>query len=483
MSGGTKYDFREIQFGYTDAQTEGQECPNLMTEGYVDIEDVVSKALFSTIFLFLGYKGSGKSALSEHLRLSAGENYIIDQQGLKDFPFRNFSKLNSSDENPILRTKQIWNWLLAVKVLSNLIKDPDAVSTRQYEVDKLFGILSQNGLAPINKISDLVSKTTSKKVKASMKVLSMEYESNESENSVEFNQMTKMVEDLIYSYKESKRHIIVIDDLDDILAPNGNQFYTIAGLINVAKEMNTKFINHDIQVKFLVLCRTDMFEKLSDPNRNKIMQNCSFSFSWYDEGVNKPYESRLIQMIDLRGKLRYPELKSVVETFFPKFFKGKSIYNALLDMTRHTPRDFIQLMNCIKGQCVAPKVRPEDIETGFKKYSADYFLHEIQDEMTGYVSPENIETIIGAMSSLHKREFTYDELLGSIENRYPSLASNLEDILNVMYNCSAIGHTYYFREDNSTRVTFKYRNRISKFSIRDKIIIHNGLWQSLNVNY
>lgn len=139
---------------------------------------------------------------------------------------------------------------------------------------KLFGILSKNGLAPINKISELVSKTTSKKVKASMKVLSMEYESNESENTVDFNQMTEMVEDLIY-----------------------------------------------------------------------------------------------------------------------------------------------------------------------------------------------------------------DELLGIIEKRYPSLASNLEDILNVMYNCSAIGHTYYFREDNSTRVTFKYRNRVSKFSIRDRIIIHNGLWQSLNVNY
>ena len=37
------------------------------------------------------------------------------------------------------------------------------------------------------------------------------------------------------------------------------------------------------------------------------------------------------------------------------------------------------------------------------------------------------------MSSLHKREFTYDELLGIIEKRYPSLASNLEDILNVNY--------------------------------------------------
>lgn len=44
-SDGIQYDFRKIQFGYTDAQTEGQECPNLMTDGYVDIEDVVSKAL------------------------------------------------------------------------------------------------------------------------------------------------------------------------------------------------------------------------------------------------------------------------------------------------------------------------------------------------------------------------------------------------------------------------------------------------------
>ena len=98
-------------------------------------------------------------------------------------------------------------------------------------------------------------------------------------------------------------------------------------------------------------------------------------------------------------------------------------------LQKQIPRDFIQLMNCIKVQCVAPKVRAVDIEIGFKKYSADYFLHEIQDEMTGYVSSENIETIIGAMSSLHKREFTYDELLGSIEKRYPSLASNLEDML------------------------------------------------------
>ena len=82
-----------------------------MTQGYVDIEDVVNKALRTNIFLFLGYKGSGKSALSEQLHLTAGDGYIIDQQGLKDFPFRNFSKLNDTDENPLLKAKQVWRYL------------------------------------------------------------------------------------------------------------------------------------------------------------------------------------------------------------------------------------------------------------------------------------------------------------------------------------------------------------------------------------
>ena len=88
---------------------------------------------------------------------------------------------------------------------------------------KLFGILSKNGLAPINKISDLVSKTTSKKVKASMKVLSMEYESNESENTVDFNQMTEMVEDLIYDELLGiieKRYPSLASNLEDILNVN-----------------------------------------------------------------------------------------------------------------------------------------------------------------------------------------------------------------------------------------------------------------------
>lgn len=58
------YDFRQINFGLSDAQTEGEDYPNLLSDGYVDILQVVDKAINTSVFLFLGYKGSGKSSLS-----------------------------------------------------------------------------------------------------------------------------------------------------------------------------------------------------------------------------------------------------------------------------------------------------------------------------------------------------------------------------------------------------------------------------------
>ena len=39
------YDFRQINFGLSDAQTEGEDYPNLLSDGYVDILQVVDKAL------------------------------------------------------------------------------------------------------------------------------------------------------------------------------------------------------------------------------------------------------------------------------------------------------------------------------------------------------------------------------------------------------------------------------------------------------
>ena len=78
-----KFDFRKINLGKADAQEEGAEFPELLRYGYYDNNKIVCQVYDTTKFLFLGYKGSGKSALSEHLKLSASDGVNIDQQSLK----------------------------------------------------------------------------------------------------------------------------------------------------------------------------------------------------------------------------------------------------------------------------------------------------------------------------------------------------------------------------------------------------------------
>lgn len=474
-------DFRKIQFGCADAQTEGMDYPELITHGYVNIEEVVDKALNTNIFL--GYKGSGKSALSEHLSLSVTDSTIIDQQGLKDFPFKAFNKIKLIDENPMLRAKSIWRWVLSIKILNNLVDDSSSVSVKQPEVDNLISYLAKNGLSPIRNISDVVSHSTSATIKASMKFLEAELSDVSHENEVSFEVITNYVLDSIFSYKESYRHLVIIDDLDDILAPNGTQLYTIAALISAVKDLNRQFVKAHLPIKIIILCRTDMFELLPDPNKNKIKSDSSFSFSWYDEGVHKPHESNLVKLIDIRGRLKYPALNSVIGEFFPSTYKSKEIHKVLLDFTRHTPRDFIQLMNYIQKQCVGSNVTTNNITEGLKAYSSEYFIQEIKDEMTGYINRRDIEEVINIISTLRKREFMYRDLLGRIIEYKSMTEGECKHVLEVMYNCSAIGHVYTFAEDNSNRITFKYRNRNSTFTTRNKIILHQGLWQALNVNY
>lgn len=57
-------DFRKINFGKADAQEEGVEFPDLLKYGYYDNDHVVQQIRETSKFLILGYKGSGKSALS-----------------------------------------------------------------------------------------------------------------------------------------------------------------------------------------------------------------------------------------------------------------------------------------------------------------------------------------------------------------------------------------------------------------------------------
>lgn len=470
-------DIRKINFGLSDAQSERMDDPTLLTEGYLNLSQVIETVNNPRYFLFLGYKGSGKSALSEHLKLCENE-YVVEQQPLKDFPFKFFDKVIDNEDRTI-KYKTIWRWLLCVSVLASLCKEAKHVNDKAQEAIAIF---TQLGLFPVMEISTLLKKSSTTTISATIKSLGISHSVSAEYAEADMELLTNYVKNIILSIKEEKPHLIIIDELDDILTPKGKQFENIAALINEAKDLNAYFFGNHVPVKIVILCRTDMFERLPGQNLNKIRQSNSFTFTWYREGIDSNKNSDLVYLINKRAKLAYPKIKDVFQEFFPKKFGDSDIYSALLNYTRHIPRDFVQLINYIQDNCTSNKVSNEAIIKGIRRYSTEYFLPEISNELSGYLPNGMIQPVFSAISSIRSQSFTYEQFVNKFNEVMPNNGIDSLEILKVLYDCSAIGHTHYYKEYDGTRVLFKYRNRATSFEKNDKILLHRGLWKAMNVS-
>ena len=187
-------------------------------------------------------------------------------------------------------------------------------------------------------------------------------------------------------------------------------------------------------------------------------------------------------LINKRAKLAYPKIKDIFQEFFPKKFGDSDIYSALLNYTRHIPRDFVQLINYIQDNCTSNKVSNEAIIKGIRRYSTEYFLPEISNELSGYLPNGMIQPVFSAISSIRSQSFTYEQFVNKFNEVMPNNGIDSLEILKVLYDCSAIGHTHYYKEYDGTRVLFKYRNRATSFEKNDKILLHRGLWKAMNVS-
>lgn len=474
---GNNLDFRDIEFGLTDAHSEGKTYPLLLTNGYLDLMNMVRKALSPGKYLFLGYKGSGKSALSAHLRLSTKEidTYFINEIMMKSFPYKLFGKVVKGEAEQEARYPLAWRWILLLYVLNSFDNDTTINGRDPEEWGKTIDALRTHQLFPIISISDLVNKTSKHTFKFDLNLVGYSYESaKDNPAAINTSILINHLQNLIRNVKTENHHYLIIDGLDDFLSSRDYQNNSIMSLINESKDLNDWFIENNLNFKIIVLCRKDVFDRLSDPNKNKIRQDYSFFINWFDEGETDDYkESNLIKLANIRGRLTYPDVNDIFKRFFPNSYEGKPIYQSLLEYTRHTPRDFLSLLKYIQDACKGREVYERDLKSGIKSYSTDYFVSEIRDELAGYIKPQDIDRTFSLLSDFRQREFKLSDLKTYAQQKELFKDLDLNQIFYTLFECSAIGHI----KDNLHYI--KYRNAHMTFSPNETIILHKGLWKGL----
>lgn len=477
-------DFRKIAFGFASAETERSHDPGLLLDGYIDFKGAAEEARVGHKYLFLGYKGTGKSAIGQRIQLSAADRYseFVKLVPLQDFPFTPFSKIIRGDAEPETKFPTAWSWILLTYLLDSFSRDNGLQHSDMTAFQDAVSAFRKMGLTPTDSPADIVRKSAKNAFKLSLpgKLAEYSWSGSDIKPASEIPNFVESIKQLIYGIRSQNRHLLIIDGLDDIFTSRDIQYKSLSALIFEVARLNESLQRNQVSAKIVLLCRTDIFERIPGPNKNKVRQDYALELDWYND-PRDPEQSLLVQVARLRTNRSLGNDINLFKRFFPNHIDGTEVPRLLLDMTRHTPRDFLRLLHHIQEFSGPGLVNSNMVKSGMREYSIKYFLPEIHDELSGYAQPEEIGRLFSIFGRLRKRQFKWSELeeASGLTNKTFS-RDRLHELVELLFECSALGNIQN-RSGGNTYFTFKYRNRHSTYNEGEQIILHRGLWKALNL--
>lgn len=470
----------DLDFGFADAETESSEAPALLLAGFFDENGWADRLRMDMHCLVLGSKGAGKTALAEHIRLSGAESgdYYAASVNLRSFPFRQFRQISNQGEDDVSRVPDIWTWLLSLLVFELLGHD-DRLDAGQ-DWYRARAELQRAGLLPTADLPRLVREASKSSLRLQLAPqIGYTLDGEERDFSVgpNFGPFVRRFRDVLYEIRPSVPNILFIDGLDEVDLSAPQHLRVLGALVDASVELNRGFRARGLPVKVVTLCRTDVFDRIDSPNKNKTRQDYGMDLDWYDQ-VWSPQRSRLIKLADSKARVNDATIESVLRQFFPSKVKGIGTASFLGSRTRHLPRDYLRLLTFIR-EAAGDIATVESIHDGMRRYSQLYFLPELRDSMSGFCDSEAIDLGFAVLGSVGAIEFDTERLeRSSLLDR--SQFGQMESFLNALFEAGGVGLIEPQR-GNEVNYAFKYRTTTRRLDPDRKLRLHPGLWPALNL--
>lgn len=476
-------DIRNIDFGLAAAEDERTDRPELLLEGFLDAHGFVKEIRDGNRFVILGPKGSGKSAIASRIQLLAKreEGIQVTQSTLSSFSFNAFTEVLPGTDAPAVKFANNWEFLLLVALFDSLRQDSGCTTQGRLTHTKVIDALSKLGLVPSQNLTYLVKQTSSRKFKLGVpSIAELRLESEKEQVNPDVRFLFRTLQEVALSVRPSKKHLIFIDGLDDVQTHREKQYYALAALVVAVDRLNRQLREAGVSAKIVVLCRTDLFERLPGPNQNKIRQDGAIILDWFQESTDLK-RTNLAKLLNHRAQVSLGVPVDLFEVLLPPTLYGQPTEKILFENTRHIPRDLIQLMNRVKDYSHSPVVPELALLNALRKYSEDYLVPEVKDEVAHLPDTEGALEAIQLIAMLGRRQFRVEDLeaVARKDDRFQGL--DLRKSLERLFECSVIGTIRRGGGDETYHVTIRYRNPNAFFNPNDDIFVHRGLVKGLNL--
>lgn len=465
-------DFRKLKFGLSSAETEAVEHPLLLTSGFFRKEEFITPLVESSRFLVLGSKGTGKSAIAEHLRLDAlnSPNIFTTRYYLRDFPFRELRQIAAGD--PSNKYPSAWSWLIFTLILSSFAKDELLLSDNP-DISSAVDILSKLGLLMFgDNLRNLVLASQNKSLKVSLGTVieGTLGQDQITDKNLFIPSFTSILRNYVLKAGIENSHTIVFDGLDDALSSMHDQKDALAGLIVEASRINLELRSVNKNIKIIVLCRPEVYNELPDANKNKIRQDHGIELKW------RP--PQLAGLICHRANIQGASIKSLYQ-LLPEYYGRAETLQVLASHTRWTPRDLVRLVSFIQETSYDGMVTSYSLGTAFKVYSVNYFLPEIKDELSGFYKGEDIQMFLDLLRLLHRRVFLPVELEEEAKRHTESKDLDISGMLRRLFLCGGASNVVRRAKH---KLAYRHYSDNGFVDLNNRIALHVALCKAFDIN-
>ena len=434
----------------------------------------------------IGRKGTGKTAISEHMASPVHSNHFSLKLSFKNFPFNVLYSQTDNAYTPPNQYISVWKFLIyssVCKLLSNNKKVP--LEARE----KLQSLFNRDVATALpNAVAEWTGFDFDLKVLGTGVGFGGKKDAKPTPN-LSLAERVETLESYIRGLLGDSTYVILFDELDEdyknMLEKDNYNKYTelLTSLFKAVQDVKSRFSQYKLYP--IVFLRNDIYDILQDPDKTK-WSDYKLDLEWSRAALQNMLAFRISRALNPSGKiLDFP-------IAWGRVFSGGKIrygqqdrrqattFDFITRSTHNRPRDYIKYMQVCAENAVEKgidTVTPDIVKRQDKAFS-NYLRSELEDEIHG-ILPE-ISTIFGIFTKLRKQTLSIPEFGQQYvaEVKAKTLPKReVEFVLNILFLFSVIGNV----PKQANFMVFKYTNPEARFNLNEKICVHRGLFKALQI--
>jgi hypothetical protein len=432
----------------------------------------------------IGRKGTGKTAISEHIAGLVDPFIFSEKLSFKHFPFNELYELKNLGYTAPNQYITLWKYIIYSCICRMMAKNEAISNEIQPALKKMYAP------EPIDSLHRWIKKWTANDFSLMILGTGGKVSYKESEFKDSWVNRVDVLESIIAEYADDSKYYIIFDELDEDYKnitdkqQHDNYTHLLTGLFKAVQDIKSVFKTNRTKIFPVIFLRDDIYSVITDPDKTK-WDDFKIELEWDAKKLQDLLAFRISRAINPDGpKLSFDSAWRSLFVNGPIHYghrqmKEISVFDFIAGNTHLRPRDFIRyIRECAENSSAGTERISTGVVKKMEKSFSSYLKRELVDEIHGVVP--DITSVLEIISQIRKETFSEKDFVEIFKAK--RLEGSIKEgdstfILKILFIFSVIGN----QPKQINQVVFRYRNRDAELNIQENFIVHRGLLKALQI--